>query len=68
MTINTKQSGDSGYVAFYKGKRVEVYGKSLLAARTTVAKHFKARKEYDINILIAEREDGSPVVHSTASL
>lgn len=64
MAINTKQEGDCGYVAFYKGKRYEVYGKTLIAARDIVQKHVKAKKGYDINIVIAEREDGSAVVHT----
>jgi hypothetical protein len=33
MALNEKSTGDYGYVAFYKGKRYEVYGKTLLAAR-----------------------------------
>jgi hypothetical protein len=62
--INTKTKGDSGFIAFYKGKRVEVYGKSLLSARDTVQRHFKAKKGYEINIMVAEKPDGSPVVHT----
>ena len=68
MTINTKQIGDCGYIAFYKGKRYEVYGKTLLFARDIVQKHLKVKKGYDINIMIAEREDGSVVEHSTTEI
>ena len=64
MLLNQKTEGDCGYVAFYKGKRYEVYGKTLLAARSVVAKAVKAKKEYDINITVAERQDGSTVIHT----
>ena len=70
MALNTKKDGDHGYIAFVKGQRVEVYGDSLLAARKVVAEKFKIKpnKEYTINIMVAEKPDGTPVVHSTASL
>jgi len=63
-TLNAKSDGDCGYVAFYKGMRYEVYAKTLLAARDIVQKHCKAKKAYEINILIAERADGATVEHS----
>lgn len=62
--LNTKTEGDHGFIAFYKGKRYEVYGKSLIAARDVVQKHTKAKKGYDINITVAENPDGSTVVHT----
>ena len=64
MAINEKKIGDCGYIAFYRGKRYEVYGATLLAARSVVAKHVKAKKEWEINIMIAERADGSEVIHT----
>lgn len=64
LLINQKQNGDHGYVAFYKGKRYEVYGKTLLEARGVVQKHVKTKKPWDINIMVAERPDGSTVVHA----
>jgi hypothetical protein len=50
----------NGYVAFYKGKKVEVksmtsYGASLLAAKA-----FKAKKSSDVVVVLAEKE-GKPV-------
>lgn len=66
MILNTKQPNDCGFVAFYKGRRYEVYGTSLLAARDVVQKFTKAKKAYDINIMIAERADGTDVVHTAS--
>jgi hypothetical protein len=70
MAINQKNAGDSGFIGFVKGQRYEVYGPSLLAARTTLARHCKVKPkdEYKINIMVAERPDGSEVVHSTAAI
>lgn len=63
MALNVKQPGDSGFVAFYKGKRYEVYGKTLILARDVVQQHTKAKKAWEINIMMAERPDSSTVVH-----
>lgn len=68
MAINTKQEGDYGYVAFFKGTRYEVYGKTLIAARDIVQKHCKAKKGYDINIMLAEKPNGETVTHHPAEL
>jgi hypothetical protein len=64
MAINQKQPGDYGFVAFYKGKRYEVYGPTTLKARDLVQAHVKAKKPWDINITVAERPDGSTVEHT----
>lgn len=61
-----KQDGEYGYVAFYKSKRLEVYAKSSLEAQERAAKLFKARKSYDVTVVLAENKDGSAVVHSTS--
>lgn len=51
-----------GYVCFYRGKRYEVYADSAYAAQTAAAAHFKARKAYEVTVILAEK-DGVPVVH-----
>lgn len=61
--LNVKQPGDNGYVAFYKGKRVEVYGPTLFLAREVVKNHFKVKKPWTINIMIAEDSEGKEVIH-----
>lgn len=51
-----------GYVCFYKGKRIEVYADSTYAAQQKAALLFKAKKSYEVNVMLAEK-DGEPVVH-----
>jgi len=57
----------NGYIAFYKGRRLEVYASTLLEARDKASIAFKARKSYDVTVVLAEK-GGAPVVHSTAAL
>jgi hypothetical protein len=57
-------SGKNGYVAFYKGKRIEVYANTMYEAQKTASQHFKARKDYDVNVVLAE-VDGKPYINST---
>lgn len=68
MAINEKAPGDSGYKAFFKGKTADVYAPSSYKAQLAAAVHFKARKSYDVTVMICEQADGEQVTHSTASL
>ncbi len=52
----------NGYVCFYKGKKIEVYADSTYAAQQKAALLFKAKKSYEVNVTLAEK-DGEPVVH-----
>jgi hypothetical protein len=58
-------SGKNGYVAFYKGKRIEVNADTMYGAQKTAAKHFNAKKEWEVNVSLAE-VDGKPYMQSTA--
>lgn len=58
-------SGKNGYVAFFKGKRIEVYADSMYGAQKTAAQYFKAKRESDVNVVLAE-VDGKPYIQSTA--
>jgi len=66
--INSKSVGDHGYVAMYNGARVGVYATSAYAAECLARDHFKPAKSkaHMVHVLVAERPDGSPVVHTTA--
>ncbi len=55
------------YEAFYKDKRLTVEAATSYAAQLKAAELFKARKSYEVNVVLAAK-DGVPVVHSTASL
>jgi hypothetical protein len=57
----------NGYIAFYRGKRIEVYANTSYEAQTQAAAAFKARKSYEVTVMLAEK-DGQQVTHSTGGL
>jgi len=57
----------NGYICFYKGKRIEVYAATSYEARTKAASQFKARKAYDVTVMLAEKS-GEAVKHSAGAL
>lgn len=52
-----------GYIAFYKGRRLELYASGQLAARDEAARQFKAKKPYEVTVVLAEK-DGETVIHT----
>ena len=61
------ESTMNGYVAFYRGKRMEVEAKTSYEAQQTAAKAFKAKKSYEVSVVLAET-GGQPVVHAPQDL
>ena len=57
-------SGKNGYVAFYKGKRIEVYADTIYQAQKTASEYFKTKKGWEVNVVLAE-VDGKPYVRDT---
>jgi hypothetical protein len=57
----------NGYKAFWRGKTCEVYALTSYEAQLAAAKVFKAKKSYEVSVVICERADGSTVTHSTAA-
>lgn len=57
----------NGYVCFYRGKRVEIYAATSYEAQEKAAAQFKARKSYEVAVVLAEK-GGEPVEHDGASL
>lgn len=57
----------NGYVCFYNGKRVEVYADSSYAAQQKAATMLKAKRAYEVTVMLAEK-DGEAVVHDTATV
>ncbi len=55
----------NGYVAFYKGKRIEVYADTSYKAQQKAAEIFKVKpnKAYQVTVVLAE-VDGKQVVHT----
>jgi hypothetical protein len=57
-----------GYIALYKGKRLEIYSdKGIYPAQVEAAKQFKAKKVWEVHIVLAERPDGTEVVHTATT-
>jgi len=55
------------YIAFYKGRQIEVQADTSHEAQKRAADRFAAVKSYDVTVILAEK-DGQPVTHSTAEL
>ena len=57
----------NGYIAFYRGRKIDVHAASPYAAQQEAARQFKAKKSYEVTVVLAEK-DGQQVTHSTASI
>ena len=57
----------NGYKAFYKCKTLEVYAESSLEAQLKAAELFKAKKSYDVTVVLCE-VDNKQVIHSTSEI
>lgn len=57
----------NGYIAFWRGKQTEVHADTSYAAQQKAAQVFKAKKAYEVTVVLAEK-DGEQVVHSTSSI
>lgn len=53
----------NGYKAFYRGRQIEVTANTSLEARDEAARQFKAKKAYDVTVVLCER-DGAQVTHA----
>ena len=57
----------NGYKAFYKGKSIELYANTSCEAQKKAAEVFKARKAYQVTVVLCEKA-GEQVIHSTADI
>lgn len=57
----------NGYIAFYRGKQLEVFADSSYAAQQKAAALFRARKAYEVTVMLAEL-DGKQVAHLTGGI
>ena len=55
------------YIAFYKNKQIEVKALRSYDAQLTAAKIFKARKSYEVTVMLAAKDD-EPVIHHPATI
>ena len=57
----------NGYLAFYKGKKIEVYANTSYEAQQKAAAIFKAKKRYEVTVVLCEK-NGEQVTHDAASI
>lgn len=57
----------NGYIAFYKGRQIEVMADTSYQAQQKAAQQLKARKSYEVTVVLAEK-NGQQVVHDGAML
>jgi len=55
------------YIAFYKGKQIEVKALRSYDAQLIAAKIFKARKSYDVTVMLAAKGE-EQVIHDPATV
>ena len=53
----------NGYIGFYRNKRAECHADTIYEAQKILAKKLGARKSYDVNVTLAEK-DGKQVTHT----
>ena len=55
----------NGYIAYYKGKKIEVRADTAYKAQLEAAKQFgvRAQDSWKVTVVLAEK-DGVPVVHA----
>lgn len=56
-------SEENGYIAFYKGRQLEIHANTSYEAQQKAAVIFKAKKRYDVSVHLAQK-DGKDVVHT----
>ena len=56
------------YIAFYKGKQIEVKASRSYDAQLLAAKQFKAKKSYDVTVILAANDKGEQVTHNPSIL
>ena len=52
----------NGYKAFFKGREIEVYAETSYDAQKQAAVKFKARKNYEVSIVLCETDCPAPGV------
>lgn len=52
------------YNAYYKGKEIEVKAETSFKAQTKAAELFKAKKSYQVTIVLAELANGEAVTYN----
>ena len=56
------------YICIYKGRQVIVQALRSFDAQNIAAKKLKARRPWEVSVVLAARSDGSEVIHQPAIL
>ena len=62
-TTKQRKKNLNGYICFYRGKQKEIYANTSYEAQEKAAISFKAKKSYQITVLLAKK-DGKLVCHN----
>lgn len=54
----------NGYIAMYKGKKVEVYAETSYKAQQLASEFFKAKRSYEVDVYLCEKA-GKEIVQAT---
>ena len=57
----------NGYIAFYKGKKIEVQAETSYKAQLLAASQFKAKKSYEVTVVLCE-VNSKQVIHSPSEV
>ncbi len=62
-TAQKAAHGDNnGYLARYKNRTLDIWARSLSAAKDEAVKQFKARHSWDVSVSLCVRADGTEVM------
>ena len=53
----------NGYIAFYRGRKLEVQAETSYQAQIKAAASFKAKKSYEVTVMLAEIDDKEVIHH-----
>ena len=57
----------NGYKAFYRTKQIELYADTAYQAQQKAAQLFKAKREWEVTVILCETKDGT-VIHNTGGI
>jgi hypothetical protein len=60
----TKETKMNQYACFYKSKQINVEANTTYEAQQKAASQFKAKKSYEVTVMLVAKADGAAVVHT----
>jgi hypothetical protein len=56
FVIALERDGLNGYLAYYKGKKIEVWAKTTYEAQTIACGIFKAKRQRDVDVMLCIKD------------